>query len=130
MAIEQRRIVAPAPQLTSKMQMKQKIQNQMELLRIASGAHSIQGFGRMSIGAIVLSMIFSLATLLSVLYPYFSERIPDVARYAYPLLAGVILYLFYVALKYIREGFLMFEESKGQEDAALEKFTLLMLEDL
>src|SRR3989344_2636697 len=130
MAIEQRRIVAPAPQLTSKMQMKEKIQNQMELLRIASGAHSIQGFGRMSIGAIVLSMIFSLATLLSVLYPYFSERIPDVARYAYPLLAGVILYLFYVALKYIREGFLMFEESKGQEDAALEKFTLLMLEDL
>ena len=130
MAIEQRRIVPPAPQLTSKMQMKQKIQNQMELLRIASGAHSIQGFGRMSIGAIVLSMIFSLATLLSVLYPYFSERIPDVARYAYPLLAGVILYLFYVALKYIREGFLMFEESKGQEDAALEKFTLLMLEDL
>lgn len=130
MPLEQRRIVAPAPQLSTKAQMKQKIQNNMDLLRIASGANSIQGFGRMTIGAIVLSMIFSLATLLSVLYPYFSERVPDVARYAYPLLAGVILYLFYIALKYIREGFLMFEQSKGQEDDALERFAYQMLEDI
>ncbi|MEK6954119.1 MAG: hypothetical protein AABX01_03870 [Candidatus Micrarchaeota archaeon] len=130
MAIDQRRMVAPAPQLSSKAQMKQKIVNSMDLLRVASGANSIQGFGRMAIGAIVLSLIFSLATLLAILYGYFYERIPDLARIVYPLIAAVILYLFYFSFRQIREGYLMFEESKGQEDTALETFALNMLEEM
>ncbi len=123
-------MVAPAPQLSSKAQMKQKIVNSMDLLRVASGANSIQGFGRMAIGAIVLSLIFSLATLLAILYGYFYERIPDLARIVYPLIAAVILYLFYFSFRQIREGYLMFEESKGQEDTALETFALNMLEEM
>ncbi|MFH1750345.1 MAG: hypothetical protein ABH863_01565 [Candidatus Micrarchaeota archaeon] len=126
----QRRAMAQAPQLSSKMQLKQRIETNIDLVRIASGANSIQGFGRMATGAIVLSMIFSLATLLAVLYGYFYERIPDLARIAYPLIGAVILYLFYFSFRQIKEGFMMFEESRGQEDAALEKFALLILEDI
>lgn len=124
----QRRTLAAQQPPSQKMLMRQRISQNMELLRIASGANSIQGFGRMAIGAIVLSMIFSLATLLAVMYGYFAERIQFIAIYLYPLLAGLIIFLFYISIKYVREGFLMFELSKGQEDTALEKFVGSLLE--
>jgi hypothetical protein len=118
----QRRMAQAQVPTPSKQLLKEKVWAHMEILRIASGHNSIQGFGRMSIGAIVLSMIFSLATLLAILYPYFAQKLPDIAIYVYPLLVGLIIFLFYTAINYIKEGFIMFEQSKGQEDAALERF--------
>ncbi|MFH0971824.1 MAG: hypothetical protein V1835_04625 [Candidatus Micrarchaeota archaeon] len=126
----QRRMVAPPPQIISKQQMKEKIQSNMDLLRVASGAHSIQGFGRMTIGAIVLSIVFSFATLVVVVYDNFTKSMPQVTSIVYPVIAGFILVLFYEAVTNLREGFIMFEQSKGQEDAALEKFAYQMLEDI
>ncbi len=127
-AADQKRMVAPPPQLSMRNLRRQKIRNSMDLLRIASGANSIQGFGRLAVGAIIISMVLSLASLLAILYPYFAERTEFVAVYLYPLLAGLIIYLFYLSLKFVREGFIMFEQSKGQEDAALEKFTQEIVE--
>ncbi|MEK6843312.1 MAG: hypothetical protein AABY04_02400 [Candidatus Micrarchaeota archaeon] len=125
----QRKQISIAQPLSQKVITRQKIRENMDVLRTASGANSIQGFGRMTIGAIVLSVIFSLATLLAVLYGYFAERIPDIARYLYPLLAGLIIFLFYIAIYNIRDGFIMFEASKEQEDNALEEFAEKLLQN-
>ncbi len=125
----QRRAMTPVPQVTPKGQMKQKVHANFELLRVASGANSIQGFGRIAIGAIIISVIFSLATLLSVMYDEVSLRVPVVVTYAYPVFAGVIIYLFYEAIKIIRDGYIMFERSKAQEDEALETYMEQALSD-
>ena len=124
---QRRQIITAQPQ-PPKLATRQKIKENIELLRSASGASSIQGFGRMAIGAIVLSMIFSLATLLAILYPYFAENIPTIAIYFYPLLVGIIIFLFYVAINYIREGFVMFEQSKNKEDESLTEFVSKIVE--
>ncbi|MFH1443569.1 MAG: hypothetical protein ABIG96_06045 [Candidatus Micrarchaeota archaeon] len=125
--VQRRQMVSQQPP-SSKAIAKQKIRENMAVLRIASGANSVQGFGKMTIGAIVLSIVFSFATLAAVLYNNFFGAIGEGVGIVYPIIGGFILVLFYEAVQYLREGFLLFEQSKSQEDAALEQFAEKMLE--